>query len=150
MKKFVLSFVTGLAIAVTGCGDNTGVENPTVDMDENEVLEPGDVEDGEVPVGKKVKLHGEVSDVYGTNSFALSDDGWDWEDDLIVVSKDALPFGAEEDAEVNVTGTVKAYSVVEIEKEYGIDLDPEVEVELEDTKYYLSGANIEVVESADE
>lgn len=148
MKKLVLCVVTGLALTVSGCNDDIG--DTTADSDDKtEKIEPGDVQDEEVPVGKEVTLTGEVTKVYDAHTFSLSDKGWDWEKDLIVVTKDALPFGAEDDAIVKVTGTVKEYALVEVESEYGWDLDPEVEVELEDTKYYLSGSKVEVTQPAD-
>ena len=151
MKKFALCFVTGLALVISGCADaDNDMTNNETTNNEVENPEPSDVEEGEVRVGEQVTLTGDVSEVYDARSFSLSDEGWDWEQDLIVVTKDDLPFTAGEDAEVKVTGTVKAYSVVEVEKEYGWDFEPEVEAELEDTKYYLADARIEVIEPGDE
>lgn len=105
MKKLVLCVVTGLAFMVSGCNDNIG--DTAADSDDKEQkIEPGDVQDAEVPVGKEVTLTGEVTKVYDTHSFSLSDKGLDWEKDLIVITKDALPFGAQDDAIIKVTGVL--------------------------------------------
>jgi len=147
MKRFVLSLMTGLALVVAGCAEN---DLTTMNDDRNEKIEPGDVEEGDVPVGKQITLTGDVKKVYDERTFALSDEGIDFEEDLIVVTKEPLPFTADEDAEVKVTGTVSTFAVVEAEKEYDWDFEPEVETELEDIKYYLTDAKIEVIEPANE
>lgn len=146
MKHFVFCFLTGFAMVVCGCDDG----NLTTDKEGTEKIEPGDVEDGEVTVGKEVTLKGEVTKVYDAHTFSLSDPGIDFEKDLVVVTKDALPFQAEDDATVEVKGTVEKFAVVEVEEEYGWDFDPQVEIELEDVKYYLKDATINVIEPADD
>lgn len=148
MKHLLYCFAAGFALLIAGCGDlgdtTAGPDN------QNERTEPGDVEDGEVAVGKEITLKGDVTKVYDAHTFSLSDKGWDFEEDLIVVTKDPLPFTAEDDAVVEVKGTVAKFSVVEVEKEYGLDFDPEIEVELEDVEYYLADATIDVTQTADE
>src|SRR5690606_32268149 len=117
-----------------GCEAENGLN---VNNNNDEEIEPGDVEDAEVPVGQQVTLKGEVTKVYDERTFSLSDEGIDFEKDLIVVTKEPLPFTAEDDAMVEVTGTVAKYTVVEVEKDYDWDFTAEVETELEDTEYYL-------------
>ena len=147
MKRFVLCLMTGMALVVAGCAES---DLTTMNDDRKEKIEPGDVEEGEVPVGKQVTLTGDVTKVYDEHTFALSDEGIDFEEDLIVVTKEPLPFTAEDGAKVKVTGTVKTFAVVEAEKEYDWDFDPEVETELEEIEYYLTNAAIEVTEAEDE
>lgn len=148
MKRYMLCFATGLALVMAGCGD---IGDRTADYDdENQATEPGDVEDGEVAVGKEITLEGDVTHVYDAHAFRLSDKGIDLEKDLIVVTKDPLPFTAEDDAVVAVTGKVAKFATIEVEKEYGLDFDPEVEIELEDVEYYLADASITVKQTADE
>ena len=113
MRQLVFCFVTGFALVVSGCND---MDNTTADKTEK--IEPGDVEDGEVPVGKEVTMKGDVTKVYDAHTFALSDPGIDFEQDLIVVTKDPLPFTAEDDAEVQVTGTVNKFGIVEVENDW--------------------------------
>ena len=144
MKQLIYCAVTGFALLICGCNENT------MDNERAEKTKPSDVEEGDTPVGTEVTLKGAVSEVYDAHTFSLSDPGIDFEQDLIVVTKEPLPFTAEDGANVQVTGTVKQFSVVEVEKEYGWDFDPEVEVELEDVEYYLSNATLTVTEPADE
>lgn len=147
MKRFVLCLMTGLALAASGCAESDLTTADNNDDDRNENIEPGDVEEGDVPVGKQVTLSGDVKKIYDDRTFALSDDGLDFEEDLIVVSKEPLPFTADSDAEVKVTGTVKTFTVTEAEEEFDWDFDNEVETELEkDIEYYLTDAKIEVVD----
>ena len=97
MKRFALGLMTGLALVVSGCADG---DLTTMD-DRNEKIEPGDVEEGDVPVGKQITLTGDVKKVYDERTFALSDEGIDFEEDLIVVTKEPLPFTADEDGQLN-------------------------------------------------
>jgi len=148
MKRFVLGLMTGLALVISGCAEDGDLT--TMDDDRNEKIEPGDVEEGDVPVGKQVTLTGDVTKVYDDRTFALSDDGIDFEEDLVVVTKEALPFTADEDAEVKVTGTVKTFTVTEAEEEFDWDFDSDVETELEQhIEYYLADAKIEVIDPND-
>jgi hypothetical protein len=148
MKRLVLGLVAGLALVAGGCAEDGDLT--TMDGDRKEKIEPGDVEEGDVPVGKEITLTGDVTKVYDDRTFSLSDDGIDFEEDLVVVTKDALPFTADEDAEVKVTGTVKTFTVTEAEKEFDWDFDSDVETELEtDIEYYLADAKIEVIDPTD-
>jgi hypothetical protein len=142
MKKLVLCLMTGLALTASGCVDDnlTEMRDRTDDK-----IKPGDVEEGEVPVGKEITLHGDVKRIYDKHTFVLSDDGYDFSEDLLVLTKDELPFTAGSDLEVKVTGIVDNFTVVEAEEEYDWDFDGDVETELEkDIEYYLRDAKIEV------
>lgn len=144
MRHLVFCAVTGFTLFVFGCS-----ENPATDNDAAKT-KPSDIEEGDTPIGTEVTLKGAVSEVHDNHTFSLSDPGIDFEQDLIVVTKEPLPFTAEDGANVQVTGTVKQFSVVEVEKEYGWDFDPEVEIELEDVDYYLSNATLTVTDPANE
>lgn len=93
-------------------------------------------------IGKTVTVRGEVEDVYGNRSFTVDEEGILGKD-LLVISDKPLPprvTGPEEtplvlkDDTVKVTGTVRRFVATEIERELGIDLDPEIEVEIEENR----------------
>ena len=87
-------------------------------------------------VGETVTISGEVETTYGLTSFTIGDDNIGSEV-LIVVPPGAEIAGgaaAEEEAVVQVTGTVREYVVTDIESDLSIDLEPEVEIEYEGSR----------------
>ena len=80
--------------------------------------------------GKTVTVKGEVDDLYNQRSFELESDEL-WDDDVFVVMRSDMQ-ELVEDAEVQVTGTVKQFVVADIEREIGWDLNPELEAEYRD------------------
>lgn len=103
-------------------------------------------------VGKTVTVEGWVERTYGANSFRLDEDSvftGGIDNDLLVVGKagvipTGLKFG-DADAKARVTGTVRRVVIAEIERELGIDLQPEIETEFRD-KAVLVANSIQVVE----
>jgi hypothetical protein len=103
--------------------------------------------------GKKVQVCGKIEEIEA-HTFILESGGI-FNDEIIVVmpkgKEIALQFinsdGGlaliEEDSNVIVTGTVRTVGAVEIEREYGLDLDPEIEIELERVKAFLIADRIE-------
>jgi hypothetical protein len=95
-------------------------------------------------MGQTVTVVAEVNEVFGPRAFALDEDaplaaGIDR--DLVVLSKTGINLAPLDDRwlndKVRVTGKVGRASVVEVEREVGWDLDPEIEVELEDVRAVL-------------
>lgn len=101
-------------------------------------------------VGKTVTVSADVEEVFGPMAFALDEDSpltGGIDNDLLVLSKKA---GALEeiddqwlDNKVRVTGTVGTWGAVEVEREIGWDLDPEIEVELENGGPVLIATSVE-------
>lgn len=92
--------------------------------------------------GKQVTVSGEVDDIRGPYTFVLEDEGWfGFDDEIVVISKRPISemkaTRIVDDADITVTGTVQQYSVVDVEREMGWDLDPQVEVEWEGTQTVL-------------
>lgn len=81
--------------------------------------------------GMYVTVMGELEHKIGPNLFKIENDEL-IEDELWVVAPGGQGAGLEDDNEVLVTGTMQQISVVEIEREYGLDLDAELEAEFED------------------
>ena len=89
-------------------------------------------------LGKTVTVVADLEEVYGTHAFALDEDApfaGGIDQDILVISRDAGRLTDIDDQwlnnKVRVTGEVGVVSIVEVERELGWDLDPEIEAELE-------------------
>lgn len=85
--------------------------------------------------GKRVTLTGEVKNVLGPRAFRIEGDGvWLDMDEILVLTRSPASFmGAElrDDTDVIASGTLRRGMVVELERELGWDLDPEIEAEIQ-------------------
>lgn len=91
-------------------------------------------------LGKKISVAGEIEDKEGPRSFVLESGGIFNDEILVVVPNNARglnPQQLQDDADIVVSGTVRAMTVMDVERELGWDLDPELEVEMEGTRNYL-------------
>lgn len=107
-------------------------------------------------VGRTVTVEAEVDRVVGPFAFYLDEEaplraGVD--NDLLVLVKKAGDTGTAAqagqewgDERVRVTGKVHEVSVVEVEREIGWDLDPEIEAELEDRDAVLIAESVRPIE----
>lgn len=124
-------FATQKAVAQTTAIWYKDAQNVTID----EVLnEPEDY------AGRLVTLRSEADKNELQNSFTLDDDdgfglfGLDFDDDeLLVFNSSGVPFipPEEDDVEVQVTGVVRTFILADIERELGVDLDPDLYVDYE-------------------
>jgi hypothetical protein len=83
--------------------------------------------------GKTVRLAGSLDEVYGDRAFELEGTGWAFNDNITVLTKTPVRIGGSPLAkgeEVVVTGTVRPFTVTEIEREIGWDVGSEVEIRL--------------------
>ena len=106
---------------------------------------PGDVAEGDVPAAQAVTVRGSLERQLDERSFTMSGTAEIFSDDLVVVSRTALPLITEED-EIEVTGTVRTVDHVEIERETSWTFNPQVTVELEDVTGYLVADSVRVIE----
>lgn len=84
---------------------------------------------------KKVRVTGEVDELYSERAFKLEGTGWAFDDDITVLLKEPVPANLgrlSRDDELIVTGTVKRFTVADIERDVGWDLSPEIEVRLKE------------------
>ena len=88
--------------------------------------------------GQTVTVVADVEEVFGPMAFALDEDAplrGGIDRDLLVIGKQAQRLESIDDQwlnnKVRVTGTVGRLEVVEVEREVGWDLDPQLEAELE-------------------
>lgn len=165
VPALLLCFTLGLA-ACESEEPNTGttvedITDPDTDMDDglgDGLLGARDLyEDYNPYVGQTVTVSGEIAGVYGTNSFLIGEDLWG-EDLLVVVPQDASISGMTADGMavsgfgdlgteyvVQVTGTVRQYVLTEVETEYGLDLVPEIETEVEEQEPMIVASSIRVM-----
>lgn len=102
--------------------------------------------------GQTVTVVADVEEVLTPYAFQLDEDSptaGGIDNDLTVFSPKSAQLADIDDQwlnnKVRVTGTVRAYSVVDIERDIGWDLDPQVEAELEGVKAALVASSVERV-----
>lgn len=140
-----------VTLLLTACGTpQTTTEEPTATEDTPvaatqteepiEQQEQLNVQAGEITgnveeyVGRTVSVRGEAEAAVGESSFLLQDDQLFGGDEIIVVNATGTPFvipDEEPTDEVQVTGEVRELVVADFEREYGLDLDPELYAEYE-------------------
>lgn len=175
MKRQVLTLCgpLTLALAVSACEqrvDDTPLREPATDESaypvgtagETEGAEEGTVRVADIVgepdqfIGRSVTVVADVEEVFGPRAFALDEDAplaGGIDNDLLVLSKNqqAQTLAEIDDQwlnnKVRVTGTVARAQVVEIEREIGWDLEPEIEAELEDEGPVLIAESVERVEN---
>ncbi|WAS90600.1 hypothetical protein [Nannocystis punicea] len=85
---------------------------------------------------KKVRVTGEVDEVYSDRAFRLEGTGWAFDDDITVLMKKPMDVAAggalKDDDELIVNGTVRRFVVADVERDIGWDLSPEIEVKLKE------------------
>lgn len=100
-----------------------------------------EVTDGEdVVIGEEVTVRGEVEEVEPGVSFVLEEEGFLEGDEVLVinVSGDIVPVVPSEDLELQVTGEVGNLVLADIERDYGLVLDPELYVDYENQPVILA------------
>ncbi|MCR9162921.1 MAG: hypothetical protein ACE37F_14480 [Nannocystaceae bacterium] len=85
-------------------------------------------------VGKTVTLYGEVDEVHSNQAFVLEGNDWLFDHELLVVTPTPINMrahGVDEDDRIAVRGTVRNLVTVEFERDFDLDLKPELEAEFE-------------------
>lgn len=96
-------------------------------------------------IGRVITATGEVEEKHKSGAFTLDGKGTWWNDDILVVAPPEQALALERGAEVRVTGEVMRLSVVEIERDYDLDFETELETEFHDQPI-LMARNIVIVE----
>lgn len=104
-------------------------------------------------LGQTVTVVADVEEVHSPRAFSLDEDSplaGGVDNDLLVLSPQAGSLTDIDDTwlnnKVRVTGTVGKMSVVEIEREIGWDLRPELEVEVEKARAVMIARSVQRVE----
>jgi hypothetical protein len=160
-----LACVLGLAVGAAACNGNGDYgDGNTAQTDSGLTGSAGTSGDGTIRVadvvanpneylGKTVTIEADVEEVFGPRAFALDEDApfaGGIDNDLLVLSKEAGSLADIDDQwlnnKVRVTGTVGRMSVIEVERELGWDLDPELEIELEGAGAVLIASSVNRVQ----
>ncbi len=83
-------------------------------------------------LGKSVTVRSEVGEKVGAHSFTITDNELFGNDKVLVINGSGAPTILPEDIKLQVTGKVQKFVVAEVEREFNLDLEPEVEVEYKD------------------
>ena len=93
----------------------------------------------DVVVGEEVTVRGEATEIDPGISFVMQEEGFLEGDEVLVinVSDKTLPEGVD-DLPLQVTGEVGTLVLADVEREYGLDLDPELYVDYESQPVILA------------
>ena len=123
--SFAVALVFGL-VALSAC--ESAEPNIGVTIDEVE-------QDPQQYFGQTVTVSGEINDVYGSNAFTIGGEGFAGAL-LVVVPSNAEITGVDvidtpdmDDAIVQVSGTVREFVISEIEADYGLTFETEIDYE---------------------
>jgi len=103
-------------------------------------------------MGRTVTVVADLEEAYGPNAFTLDEDALlrgGIDRDLLVLGRSGTLAQIDDqwlNNKVRVTGTVGVMSVVEVERELGLDLDRQIEVEVERAGAILIANSVERVE----
>lgn len=139
----LLVLCAGLVLSACQAEEEPEVlEEPTVETPMETTPDISDLEGDPLQyVGQTVTVEGDVSEVYGPNAFTVTGGLFTGDLPVIVPPNQAMTPVAEGD-DVQITGEVRAYVLTEIETEYGFDLTPEIEAELEENEPVLVAQTI--------
>jgi len=120
-----------MAVLLPSCADTTQ-DVVTAGQEEENVTAEEVEENTEQLIGQSVSIRGEVRDVLDNVSFTISEDEL-FGDEIIVVNTSGEPFmlPEEEDIEVQVTGEVRQFNMVEFEDEFDLDFEFDVDTDYE-------------------
>lgn len=146
--------------------DTTGAAVPTTaDVREDTLVVPDADTSGTVTVSDilanpdeyantTVTVEGEIDRVLSPRAFVLDQEGTVAGDEILIItqtpitppaeSADLNPFS--ETDSVRVTGTVRQLVIAEVEQDFGLDLETEIETEFED-QTMIAASNVTVVEN---
>lgn len=153
-KNGAIALVLASTAALAACGPTNEpvAEEPAVDpnitTEEPVAEEPAEIAEeynvtlGELTgnvedyLGQSVSVRGEAEAAVGESSFLLQDDQLFGGQEVIVFNATGTPFllptNDEPTEDVQVTGEVRQLVIADLEREYGLDLDPQLYVDYED------------------
>ena len=102
------------------------------ETDDNVTIEDITEEENNVAVGEEVTVRGEVEEVDPGISFVLQEEGFFNGDEVLVInlSQKVLPLETD-DLGLQVTGEVGTLVLADVERDYGLELDPDLYVDYE-------------------
>ncbi len=147
MTKYQLftnkGFTLFLALATTLLAAEYPLE--AQEIDSNTTIE--EIAEEEATLGEEVTVRGEVEEVEPGISFVIEEENLFGEDGVLIinVSEQIVPETAE-DLRLQVTGEVGSLVLADVERDYGLDLDPELYVEYETKPVIFASYMVEAPE----
>lgn len=152
MKKAKMAAAVVMVFSLMGsaqaAGQSTGSAQTSGQSGQSAGSAPQTVKDVETLLddvarynGQKVQVSGEVEKIIDPKAFVLESGGL-FNDEIVVLQPQGK-LNVKDDSEVTVTGTVRTVGLVDVEREYGWDLDPQIRIELERVEAFLIADRIE-------
>lgn len=125
-KRGIVMSLFLLTTVMTACTSEPEQANPNADSN---VTTEEVAEQTEKVEGQSVTVRSEVKKQVGESSFILDNKG----EEILVINTSGEPFvlPEDEDLEIQATGKVQNFVLVDIERDYDLDLDPEIYAEYE-------------------
>lgn len=158
----LLTFSVGIFAACEADTEEAGeMEDQMEDMDEGEGLtEEGPMLDAisdnpEMYMGQTVTVTGEVNDMWGDtgNAFTIGGEGLDLGEEILVVGAAGMsPMGGalNDDAIVEVTGTVRQYVQLDFQNEFGLDFNTMDGFEYEESGPAIVATSVNILAADDD
>ncbi len=129
--------ITGLLLAtsLTVLSACTAPKETTTSQDAKENVTTEEISKGaDDLIGQEVSIRSEVKNKVGDASFLLEDKQLFGGEDILVINASGQPFVLTEgdDTPVQVTGTVQKMVTADLDREYGLTLDPTLYADYED------------------
>jgi len=123
--------VAVMAMLLSACRNE--VPNASVPGEEGNIGTETVAEDTDALLGSVVTVRGEPVQKVSDVSFTVADEEWFAGESVLVVNASGEPtvLPAEDDTELQITGTVAEFVMVDIERAYDLDLDPDLYAEYE-------------------
>lgn len=160
MRQFSIALSTfTIALALSACKGTSadrGLDRTTEVPTTGNVVEVKVADIAAEPeryMGQTVSVIAEIDDILGPKAFTLDEDAilrGGIDNDLLVIGRKNAGLAIDEqweDAKVRVTGTVGRWALMEIEREIGWDLDPQIEIERERSGAVLLATSVERLEN---
>ena len=125
-------FLLLLSTSLVAC--NTGTDDGVAQTEVEENVTTEDVaENAEDLIGQTVTIRSDAIEQIEPSTFTVADQEFFGGEDIVIVNATGTPFELPtDDTEVQVTGEVAQFVLADIEREYDLDLDPDLYVDYTD------------------
>lgn len=128
-----------MAVVLPGCNNALEANNrpttqpPVAQQQDNNVTTEDVSENTQALIGQTVTIRSEPLQEIGTSTFTVNDEEFFGSEPILVVNSSGEPFTfpEDDDTEVQVTGEVRNLVVADLNREYDLDLDPDLYIDYE-------------------
>jgi hypothetical protein len=137
-----------MAVVLPGCNNALEANNrpttqqPVAQQQENNVTTEEVTDNTNELIGQTVTIRSEPLQEIGTSTFTVNDEEFFGSEPILVVNSSGQPFTfpEDDDTEVQVTGEVRNLVVADLNREYDLDLDPDLYVDYENRPAIIAQA----------